>query len=590
MEASTGTLHFANERKNAVQATRSTPTRSASAGLSRSASTASRSGASGSGQPPKKRKRRKKKKTRLVIFAGVCLVIALLLLGGAIFLVDYLACGGRERCEGAEPAITDQTAAPDTTAAPAELNDAVITPNVTIDGVSVQNLTVAEARQKLESTVAQHSSAVAITVSYEDYSLTLRADDLGLDYSESLDDALLLAAQSETPQALRLTPAIDSQTLRNSLQALNEQIPSHAVNAIAEVKYKTNEVGGTKYYQPYWDYTEGVNGAKIDADALEQQIVDALNAGNLSAALTPTVAVSEPEVTVDSLKSQLSLLGSYSTWYYYKGSSSTDPALVENRMGRDVNITKAIGMMQVVELKAGKSFSFNKTTGDRTEKKGWALANAIQDQTYTKEPGGGVCQVSTTIFNAILRSGITDINRRGHSIPSDYVTSDFEKGLGFDATVDSGHIDFSFKNNTGHTIYMFIYISKNKDSSRRKNINVEIYGQKQEGVEYRCRNEILEFTPWDADESRYEYEVDKTMLASAKPVQIRKPHDGYKVKTYVDKYVNGTLSKTVYTEETTYKVIYPKYKIGSAVITPAPTNTPKATATPKPEDLPEEEP
>ena len=71
------------------------------------------------------------------------------------------------------------------------------------------------------------------------------------------------------------------------------------------------------------------------------------------------------------------------------------------------------------------------------------------------------------------------------------------------------------------------------------------------------------------------------MLAGAKPVLIRNPHDGYKVKTYVDKYVNGSFVKTVRTEETVYKVIYPKYKIGSAVVTPVPvTNTPKPTEPP----------
>ena len=78
-----------------------------------------------------------------------------------------------------------------------------------------------------------------------------------------------------------------------------------------------------------------------------------------------------------------------------------------------------------------------------------------------------------------------------------------------------------------------------------------------------------------------EYEVDKSMLSSAKPVLIRNPHDGYKVKTYVDKYVNGSFVKTIRTEETVYKVIYPKYKIGSAEITPAPTATPKVTEPPE---------
>ena len=159
------------------------------------------------------------------------------------------------------------------------------------------------------------------------------------------------------------------------------------------------------------------------------------------------------------------------------------------------------------------------------------------------------------------------------------MTKEFRDGLGFDATVDSNHIDFSFKNDTGHTIYMFIYISKNKESSRKKNINVEIYGQAEEGVEYRCRNEIIEEIFWKDDPTKIEYEEDKT-LPAGKQVQIRNAHDGYRVITYVDKYKNGAFVKTVRTEETFYKPIYPKYRVGSADATPAPTKSPKPTSTP----------
>lgn len=581
-EAANGTLRFSNARKpsgqeTVAQATRSDASASRGTTASRTSTGAKRTASSGgSKQPPKKRKRRmSRKKRRRILFAGVFLLFAIAVLVGTILLLNWFACGGRERCHGEEPSVTDAPhpdESPETT-----LDAAVIGPSVTINGVQVQNLTVAEARSRLSNTIAQARASVAIMVTYEEHYITLHADDLGLDFSQSLEDALLLAAQSDTPQTLKLTPTFSSDALRAALQPLNEQIPSRAVNATAEVSFKTNKIDDVKYYQPYWDFTPGTNGARIDSDALEQQIAEALNRGNYTADLTPQVTVSEPEITIDMLKSQYHLLGSYTTNYRFKGSSSTDPDVAENCMARDTNISKATAMMQVVELAPGKSFSFNKTTGERSEKKGWALANAVyQGSGYRKEPGGGVCQISTTMFNAVLRSGITNITRRGHSIPSDYVTEHFEEGLGFDATVDykDNHIDFGFKNDTGNTIYMFVYITQNKSSKRRKNINVEIYGVEQPGVEYRCRNEILEFTPSN-DQSKYEYEVDKSMLSTAKPVLLRNPHDGYKVKTYVDKYVNGSFVKTVRTEETIYKVIYPKYKIGSAEITAAPIVTPK---------------
>ena len=585
--AANGTLRFSGERKatTTVAAGASGSRSSGSSGRSssgtRSASAQKRSTSGSSNQPPKKRKRRRKKTRRLLLIAVSFLVFAVAVLIAAILLAGN--CGKGCKSSHGTPVPTDPNASatPDALETPVPVTDeTVISHDAVIEGVQLRDLTVGSARERVKTALAAKRDSFDITVSYESYEpLSLNADTIGLGYSEAdLEDALVAAARGTEP-SISVPMTFDGEMLRNALYELNDKIPNHAVNAKAEVKYKTNKVGDAKYYQPYWDFTAGTNGAKIDFAALEDEISEAIRSGNYTASLTPSVTVSEPEITLDTLKSQLTLLGSYSTSYYFKGSTSTDPALVENRMGRDTNITKAIGMMQVTELRPGRSFSFNKTTGDRSEKKGWALANAIQDQTYTKEPGGGVCQVSTTIFNACLRAGITSFTRRGHSIPSDYVTKNFRDGLGFDATVDSGHIDFGFKNDTGHTVYMFIYISKNKDSARKKNINVEIYGQKEEGVEYRCRNEIIEETFWKDDPSKFEYVYVNT-LPAGKQVQVRNAHDGYVVKTYLDKYKDGHFVKTVRTEETIYKVIYPKYNVGIADPTPVPTKSPKPTSTP----------
>ena len=518
-----------------------------------------------------------------MLFAFGSLLFAVLLLTGAVLLLNYYACGGKERCAGSAQTEATSTPDPDTTPAPLG-DDSVITADATIAGVHVWNLTMSDARSRIAEKLEQQKASVAITVSYQEYETTLTAENLGLSY----EDALTRAAQGAGTMTLSVPLSFDRDQLKTALYALNEQIPNHATNATAELVYEDYKIDGEVYYKPKWVFHEGTNGAQIDYDSVEREVAAALAAKNYTADLTPDVALSEPDLTADDLRSEISLLGTYTTNYRFKGSSSTDAATAENCMARDKNITKAIGMMQYLELKPGKSFSFNDRTGERSEKKGWALANAVyMGQGYRKEPGGGVCQVSTTMFNALLRAGVHTFSRRGHSIPSDYVTKSFEDGLGYDATVDYGHIDFKFTNDTGNTIYVLTYITKNKDSGRRKNIVVEVYGQEQPGVEYRCRNEILEKTP--ATEDKAEYEVDKTMLASAKPIQIRKGHDGYKVTTYVDMYRDGKFVKNNYTETTVYEVIYPKYKIGSAVVTPAPTATPKATNTPEPES-PGEEP
>lgn len=518
-----------------------------------------------------------------MLFAFGFLLFALIILIGTILLLNYFACGGRERCESGKPAGT-ATAAPNPDQTPSTaFNETVITADASIEGVSVWNLSIADARKRVAEKLEQQKASVAITVSYDGYETTLRADDLGLDYTDSLESALTKAAAGAGTMSLSVPMSFDPDRLRSALYSLNEQIPNHATNATAELVYESIKIDDVVYYKPSWVFHEGINGAQIDYDSVERGVEEALKAGNFTAALHPEVTVSEPDRTADDLRTEISLLGSYTTNYRFKGTSSMDAAAVENAMARDRNISKAISMMQYIELKPGKTFSFNDKTGERSEKKGWSLANAVyQGQGYRKEPGGGVCQISTTMFNALLRAGIHTFSRRGHSIPSDYVTSDFEKGLGYDATVDYGHIDFKFTNDTGNTIYVLCYITKNKESGRRKNINVEVYGQAQPGVEYRCRNEILEKTP--ATDDLAEYEDDKTMLASAKPVLIRKGHDGYKVTTYVDQYRDGVFVRCNYTETTVYEMIAPKYRRGTAIVTPPPSPTPKATDTPAPEE------
>lgn len=540
-------------------ASRTAPSRSSSSGRRTSGS---------SGRPPQRRRRKKRINSRIwfalgFLFFAIALLVTVILIGSGC----TKSCSCRKANETADPTPAFSATAdpalptPEPTPLPDVAEDFIIERSAAIEGISVRNMTVREARNRVRQRLQEKIDSLDVTVAYESYEpVLLTGETIGLTYSdEDLENALKMAAVG-TETEITVPMTFDGTKLREALYVLNDRIPNHAVNAKAEVKFKSKKIDDVTYQQPYWDFTNSESGVKIDFDALEQEVREAIDSGDYMASLTPSVSVSEPEVTLESLKSKLTLLASYQTNYSTRGGSKDTPEYDENCRNRDWNISKAVGMMQVTVLEPGATFDFNKKTGKRTEETGWMPANAVyQGNGYRKEPGGGVCQVSTTIFNAILRAGITHITRRGHSIPSDYVVSKdrFTEGLGFDATVDYGSIEFKFKNDTGHTIYMFIYITKN--NGRRKNINVEIYGQKEEGVEYSVYNEILEFTPSD-DESKWEYEIDNT-LAPGKKVKIREAHDGYRVKTYLIRRENG-VEKIIRTEESNYKVIYPKFRIG----------------------------
>ena len=101
----------------------------------------------------------------------------------------------------------------------------------------------------------------------------------------------------------------------------------------------------------------------------------------------------------------------------------------------------------------GEEFSYNEATGPRSVENGYKEAPIIVNGKVQNGPGGGVCQVSTTIYNSALNSGLEITDVRNHSLASTYAPK------GKDATVSDGSIDFKFKNPYKHPIYIknFVY-------------------------------------------------------------------------------------------------------------------------------------
>ena len=490
--------------------------------------------------------------------------------GTAASAVQTSAPGGHSRIPGS------RTSAPGSeTGSPASLppSTASIPQGVTVNGIQVGGMTVESARAALEQGSEQALNSVAITLKNEYFNATLTRRDIGAYFDA--DEALAQAAAAQSGAELRADMRYSSDDLTTALAALNDKVPGHASNATLSIEYDSYVVGKTTYKKPRFVYTEGTNGMQLDTAAVKGQIESALNSGTYQLSFSPNVTVSQPAVTVESLKKATTRLSSFSTIYYFTGTSSTKKELVENREGRDANITKGVGLMNVITLKPGEAFSFNKKTGNRTEKAGWAMANAIYNSGYQKEPGGGICQVSTTMYNALLLAGVEITYHRPHTIPSDYVD------VGFDATVDSGHIDFKFKNNKKDTIYLFVYITKNKDSARKKEIHVEVYGMEEPGVTYKTRFEIVSEDKAANPEIKY----DKKQYPDYQ-VKTRNAHDGYVVNTFVDKTVNGK-TQTIYSYTATYDKIEEQWIYGAKpTLTPGPTKTPKPTRTPKPTKTP----
>lgn len=501
-------------------------------------------------------KRQAIRRRKITFFA--ILVFFLFALVGLIFAIVFAVKSCAPAADGLSNNSPSPLSQPDSSPQISDL--ASIPEGAMVNGISIGNMTVADARNILLSQLPVPT--VAITISGNGVNAVFDAASVGASWN--LDAALSDAIAGGNVSAKLI---YDDNTLVQSLTALNQSIPNHAVDATFEIQYNSDG-------SPEFVYVDGQQGMQLDYDAIRTEIAACMDNGEYTKTIVPVVTVSDPAVTVDELKAQTAKLSSFTTTYRFKGTSGMTEAEKQNCEARDVNITKASTMMHSIVLSPGEVFSFNDTTGERSEKNGWALANAVYDGGYQLEPGGGVCQVSTTMFNALLRANVEIVNRKGHTIPSDYVDSNYEAGLGFDATVDWGHTDFKFRNDTDSPLYVFVYITTNKESSRKRDINVEIYGKYLgDGVSYRTRNEITVHEISDTPV----YKEDKSQ-PTGYDVITKKAHDHYVVISYIDKYVDGKYVETVLQFKSDYPLIQETHTVGVGGTAAPTTPTPKPTS------------
>ena len=247
---------------------------------------------------------------------------------------------------------------------------------------------------------------------------TLDAAALGV--SCDVNAALLSAVIGEAVEELPLT--IDAEAMRAAVRSFAEahtRAPEDATVAFLP--------GSAEAFA----YTPERTGLTVDEDALYQAVLRAVQGGETE--IEVPCSVQEPAVTEAALQQERQLLGSYTT------SFGRSPYNVANRV---FNICKAADAIDGTVLEPGETFDCNAVLGDRNEENGWRMAAGIRSGQYVQEYGGGVCQVSSTLFNAVLEAALTITERHPHSWPMGYVD------IGRDATISTGGKNFCFVNST----------------------------------------------------------------------------------------------------------------------------------------------
>lgn len=219
---------------------------------------------------------------------------------------------------------------------------------------------------------------------------------------------------------------LNEDTFKNKVAALTTDLITAPQNATIKVN------SGGKI-----EIVSGQTGKEIDIDKAIKEVTKLFNSDYSSKTLELSLIEVQPEITADTIKGYgiETLLGTYSTNF---NAGVTDRAF---------NIRIAASAFQDLMIAPKEEVSFNEVVGPRSSEAGYKNAKVIVNNELVDGLGGGVCQVSSTLYNAVLMADLEIVSRRNHSLPVSYVAS------GRDATVSYGDIDFVFKNNTDKYIY-----------------------------------------------------------------------------------------------------------------------------------------
>lgn len=422
-----------------------------------------------------------------------------------------------------------------------------IVPNTTVGVVPVGGLTKEEAAKKLrvwwES--AKRSNVVLTSKLLNGRPLEYKVSELGI----RLDDAASVANLPMDDMWERAKAAVSSEAPPANRFDMVFRIRDDALPRLREDIEEL--VGGRRPARVYYrngvfERVPEVVGFTLDEEAFKKRLPAALTAGE---PIEIPLIESEKKVPDDQLELISEVVSEFSTRFPVRQTS------------RNANLKAASQKIDGIVLAPGEKFSFNGAVGRRTLKNGFRVAGVYRNGRHDQGVGGGICQVSSTLYNAALYANLKIVRRQNHSMPVPYLP------VGRDATVNYGAIDLVFENNYDTPIAISAAYAPGK-------LTFRILGKKDPSLSVKIKNEG--HRSWNPGSKVI---VDKT-LPPGKTKVVEKGSLGHSVKTYRLVYRDGQLVKKEYLGQSYYK--------GGVRIT-ARGAKPAAPGTASPESLESEE-
>ncbi len=395
-----------------------------------------------------------------------------------------------------------------------------IVPNTVVGLVPVGGLTKAEAAKKLriwwES--VKGSEIVLKSKLLGNKPLVYKTNELGI----SVDDAASVDTLPMDDMWERAAAAVSSNSTNVNKFDVVFKVRDDAMPRLKEDI--EDLIGGRRparvfYKEGVFERVPEVTGFTLDEEGFKKLIPAAITAGE---SIDIPLIEAEKSVPDEQLEQISEVVSEFSTRFPVRQAS------------RNTNLKAASGRIDGIVLAPGEKFSFNGAVGRRTLQNGFKIAGVYKNGKHDTGIGGGICQVSSTLYNAALFANLKIVRRQNHSMPVAYLP------VGRDATVDYGAIDLVFENSYDTPIAVSTAFKPGR-------LTFRILGKKDPTLSVKIENEGHK--SWNPGAKTI---VDKT-LAAGKTKIVEKGSLGHSVKTYRYVYKDGQLVKKEYLGQSYYK-------------------------------------
>jgi vancomycin resistance protein YoaR len=317
--------------------------------------------------------------------------------------------------------------------------DNYIYPTVKINGEDVSGKTVEEAKKLLSDKYQTPIGDKKINVKVNDkiYKINYSQIDANYGINNAVEQAFNYGRDKNIIDKYKLIKNPVLKSIQMSFNYNSKPIDNFINTIQKDVNIAPKDASVVKNGNGF-QVTPDVDGSKLNTDELNKNIIVSIN-GNLGedTNVQGNMEVEKAKRTKEILSTINTQISTFSTNY----GSISGPSRVNN-------IQLATNTITGLVLMPGDNFSFNGVVGQRTAAKGYQSAPVDIGTQTSQGLGGGICQVSTTLYNAVLLAGIKATERMHHTIHSLYVP------LGYDATVDWDNLDYQFKNTLPFPIYI----------------------------------------------------------------------------------------------------------------------------------------